>query len=327
LCVRRALTIIAADHARLSERLRALSEAHAGSVMLARTLLQPAPPITFGLKVAGWFAAADRSWTRVRAAAADALILQFGGGSGTLAALGAHGPRVTDLLARELDLPNPGTPWHTQRDRLAALVAACGIYTAALGKIARDVTLLMQREVAEVWESGGRSSTLPHKRNPARSAAVLAAANRLPGLVAAFLAGAIDEQERGVGGWHAEAPTLAAAVQTTGAAAAAMAEAIESLGVDEERMRANIDATRGSVFAERAMMLLLPVLGREEAQAAIAAALDGAQRGASFAAALAAIPAVTGVLTDADRAALDTPASYLGAAEIFRRRLLSASRE
>lgn len=327
-CVRRALDVIAVDHARLVRALRATSEAHRDTVMLGRTLLQPAAPITFGLKVAGWFAVANRSWRRLLEAAADALVLQFGGAAGTLAALGGDGPAVADALARELDLPNPGAPWHTQRDRLGTMVAACGVYTAALGKIARDITLLMQSEVGEVAEEGGRSSTLPHKRNPSRSAAVIAAATRVPPLVAAFLAGSIDEHERGIGGWHAEAPTLAAVVQTTGAAAWALAEAAQSLRVDRERMRANLAATRGTIFAERAMMLLAPALGREEAQQIVHEALESAARTRrSFAETLATSPVVSQVVSASDLAALESPALYLGAAETFRRTLLSTSHE
>jgi 3-carboxy-cis,cis-muconate cycloisomerase len=256
------------------------------------------------------------------------LVLQFGGAGGTLAALGADGPRVADALARELGLRNPLAPWHTQRDRLAAFVADCGVYTMALGKIARDVALLMQSEVAEVAEEGGVSSTLPHKRNPSRSAAVMAAATRLPALVAAFLAGTIGEHERGVGGWHAEAPTLAAAVQTTGAAVAALADALGSLRVDRERMRANIAATRGTVFAERAMMLLGRPLGRDRARRVVAAALVETSSGQrTFGEALAGNADVIAALDAADLHTLEDPTAYLGAAEAFRRTLLSASRE
>ena len=189
--------------------------------MLGRTLLQPAPPITFGLKVAGWVAALVRGWRRVDSSVDAAAVLQFGGASGTLAALGDRGPAVSRALADDLGLRNPEAPWHTDRDRLAALVSACGVYTATLGKIARDISLLMQDEVGEVAERGGGSSTMPHKRNPAGCAVVLAASTRLPGLVAAFLTGMVQEHERGVGGWHAEWPTLAATVQTTGSALAA----------------------------------------------------------------------------------------------------------
>jgi 3-carboxy-cis,cis-muconate cycloisomerase len=319
----RVRAIVAADHARLADALRRLSTEHAGTVMLARTLLQPAPPTTFGLKAAGWFAAVSRSGTRMMAAFDEASVLQFGGASGTLAALGADGPAVATELARDLGLPNPGAPWHAHRDRLAFLVAACGVYTGVLGKIARDVSLLMQGEVAEAAEPGGSSSSMPHKRNPARCALVLSAATRAPGLVATFFAGLPQEHERGLGGWHAEAATVSALMQSTGAALAATAETIERISVDPDRMRANIEATGGVVFAERAMILLAPVLGRDRASRAIAAAIEAAQRQPKgFAKALTANPDVRAALAPADLADLAEAESYLGAAEHFRRRLL-----
>ena len=174
---------IAADHARLDRALRTLSERHAGTVMLGRTLLQPATPITFGLKVAGWTSAIGHSWRRLRDAWSRALVLQFGGAAGTLAALGDQGLRVVAETARELGPARRSPPWHTNRDRLGALVTACGLHVAALGKIARDITLLMQAEVGEAAEPGGGSSTMPHKRNPSGCAVVLAAATRMPSLV------------------------------------------------------------------------------------------------------------------------------------------------
>ena len=273
LTLRRAHAILAADHRRLDSTLRELSDRHARTVMLGRTLLQPAPPITFGLKVAGWAGALGRAWRRVQAAMDDAAVLQFGGAAGTLAALGDRGQVVSSALAGELGLGAPDAPWHTHRDRLAALVTAVGIYTATLGKIARDITLLMQDEVGEAAEPGGGSSTMPHKRNPAACARVLAAATRLPGLVAAFLTGMVQEHERAVGGWHAEWPTIAAAVQTTGSALEAMAGLAGELTVDADRMRANIERTNGAIFAERAMMLLTPALGKEPANRLVSDAL------------------------------------------------------
>ena len=236
----RAQGILARDHARLAQSLRALSERHAGTVMLARTLLQPAPPITFGLKAAGWYGAVERSWKRLHGAFGEALLLQFGGVAGTLAAYGADGVALAGQVAKELRLPVSGAPWHTHRDRLAALAAHCGIYTGALGKIARDIALLMQQEVAEAAEPGGGSSAMPNKRNPSGCAIALAAANRTPGLVAAFLAGMVQEHERAVGGWQAEWQTLAGLVEATGSALAAVAGAIEGLTVYPDRMLANL---------------------------------------------------------------------------------------
>jgi 3-carboxy-cis,cis-muconate cycloisomerase len=204
-------------------------------------------------------------------------------------------------------------------------VAACGILTGTLGKIALDVALLMQYEVAEASEPGGGSSTMPHKRNPAGCAVALAASTRAPGLVSAFLSGMPQEHERGLGGWHAEASTVASLVQTTGAALAAVADVIDTLSVDASRMRENIAATHGLVFAERAMVLLAPALGREAASRLIAGAIETTRRGGqSFADALAQSAEVTAAVDRGDLASLQDPDAYLGVAERLRRRLLGA---
>ena len=325
LLIRRACGILAADHARLERTCRELSDRHARTVMLGRTLLQPAPPITFGLKVAGWVAALVRGWTRIDAAAGDAAVLQFGGASGTLAALGDRGLAVSHALAEEIGLNEPAAPWHTQRDRLASFVAACGIYTATLGKIARDISLLMQDEIGEVTEPGGGSSSMPHKRNPAACAVVLAASTRLPGLVATFLAGMVQEHERAVGGWHAEWPTIADAVQTTGSALAALAGATAELSVHPDRMRANIARTNGAIFAERVMMLLIGSVGKDTANRFVTAALaQGREAGKTFREALMAMPDVTRVIPEDTLRTIDVPEEYLGAAETLRTRLLEA---
>ena len=323
LTLQRTHPILAADHARLERTLRELSDRHARTVMLGRTLLQPAPPITFGLKVAGWVAALRRGWRRVDAAASDAAVLQFGGASGTLAALGDRGLDVSCALAGELGLRNPEAPWHAHRDRLASLVCACGLYTATLGKIARDISLLMQEEVGEVAERGGGSSTMPHKRNPAGCAAVLAASMRLPGLVAAFLTGMVQEHERAVGGWHAEWPTIAAAVQATGSALEAMADLAGELTVYPDRMRANIERTNGAIFAERVMMSMAERIGRESAQLIVSDALARSREaGTTFRNALMAMPDVVDALPAETLRRIDVPEHYLGAAETLRVQLL-----
>jgi len=327
LLLKRAQALLAADHLRLNRALRSLSDQHRNTVMLGRTLLQPAPPVTFGLKAAGWMAAIRRGWTRLAAAFAEALIVQFGGASGTLAALGDNGAAVGRALAGELGLAWPDAPWHAHRDRLAALVAACGVQTGSLGKMARDIALLMQGEVGEAAEPGGSgrggSSTMPHKRNPIACSVTLAAAHRVPGLVAAFLSAMVQEHERGVGGWQAEWPTVAAVVQATGLAAASMAETAEALAVDGTRMRANIEATRGVIFAERVMMILGATMGRDAAHKLLEeAARRSIAEGRRFIDVLGGIPEVTSLVsTDALRE-LDLPEAYLGMAEAFRTRLV-----
>jgi 3-carboxy-cis,cis-muconate cycloisomerase len=332
LLLKRAEAMVAADLARLDVALDKLASAHASTVMLGRTLLRAAPPITFGLKAAGWLGAIRRGASRVSGRFQQALVLQFGGASGTLAALGKPGMEIGRYLAEELDLGFPDAPWHAHRDRLAALVCACGVLTGSLGKMARDVSLLMQDEVGEASEPGGEgrggSSTMPHKRNPVACSLTLAAANRVPGLVAAYLAGMVQEHERGVGGWHAEWPTIVAVIQATGLAAASMAETAEGLTVDAARMRNNIEATRGNVFAERIMMVLAPAMGRDRAHKLLAEATERSiAEKRRLADVLKATPEVASAVPLAMLAELDLPELYLGSADEFRLRLQAMKEE
>jgi len=163
---------------------------------------------------------------------------------------------------------------------------------------------------------------MPHKRNPGGCAVALAAASRVPGLVAALLGGMAQEHERGVGGWQGEAATIADTIRACGSALAAMATVVEGLTVHPDRMKRNLSETRGVVFAERAMAVLAPALGRERAQRAIAAAIDAAAAGrATFTEALRADADVAAAL-GASAGSLENPEQYLGSAEAFRRRLL-----
>ena len=329
LLLKRAQPVLASDLKRLEGALRRLAVQHGKTVMLGRTLLQPAPPVTFGLKAAGWLGAIQRGHRTLNASFAAALVVQFGGASGTLASLGEQGTAVGRELAAELRLAFPDAPWHTQRDRLAALVCACGVLTGSLGKMARDVSLLMQGEVGEASEPGGEgrggSSTMAHKRNPIACAVTLAAAQRVPGLVATFLSAMVQEHERGVGGWQAEWPTVTAVIQATGLAAASMAEVAEGLVVDPARMRSNIEATHGVIFAERAMMVLGGKVGRDTAHQVLEKATrKSVEEGRRLAEVLSEMPEVTRHLDAAVLRSLEVPEQYLGAADEFRERLLSS---
>jgi 3-carboxy-cis,cis-muconate cycloisomerase len=320
LLVKQARLPVAADHARLDAALRALSERHAATVMLGRTLLQPAVPITFGLKVAGWTAGIARSWQRLNEAWIGAQVIQFGGAAGTLAALGEKSRRVVEETARELDL-RAVPPWHTSRDRLGLLIASCGLHVAALGKAARDIALLMQAEVGEAAERGGGSSAMPQKQNPSGCTIVLAVATRMPSLVAAYLTAMNQEHERSVGGSQAEWPIVAAAIQATGAAVHALTQVIEGLTVDAGRMRRNLDATGGTIYAERAAIRLAPSIGRELALRLVTEAVaESRQAGRGFVETLRSKigPTVSPDLLDD----IDRPEHYLGEAERLRTTLL-----
>jgi 3-carboxy-cis,cis-muconate cycloisomerase len=324
LLLRRAERIFTGDLLKMEKALARLSEQHKQTVLLARTLLQPAPPVTFGFKVAGWLGPLRRGRRDLQRGFDAAAILQFGGASGTLAALGDRGIAVAEALNAELEFGSPPqAPWHTQRDRLAALICACGVLTGSLGKMARDISLLMQNEVGEAAEPSGEgrggSSTMPHKRNPTACSLALAASNRLPGLVASFLSSMVQEHERAVGGWQAEWPIVAAVVQSTGLAIASMTEVVEGLSVNTARMRANIERTNGVIFTERAMMMLGSKVGRDEAHKILAAAAERTlDEGRHLADILAEMPEVTAHLDPGEIRRLETPAEYLGSAEAFR---------
>jgi len=327
LLLKRAMRVIVADLNRLESALRTLSEEHRNSVMLGRTLMQPATPITFGLKAAGWFGALHRCRIRLEYACEEALLLQFGGAAGTLAPFGDLGSEVSQGLAKELGLPFPDAPWHTHRDRLATLLCACGVLVGSLGKIARDISLMSQSEIAEVsepvTEGRGSSSTMPHKRNPVGCAIALAAATRVPALVSSYLSAMVQEHERGVGGSPAEWPIAASIVQATGAAASSIAEVSEGLVVDPVQMRENLRSTKGMVFAEKAAVLLGEKIGKSRAhkllEIATAKALEQKQ---SLADALREIPEATEHLDETALTQLDVTEDYLGSAEWFRKRLL-----
>jgi len=277
--LRDAITIVLASIERAADAAAMLAERHARTVMAGRTWLQHATPITFGLKAAGWMSMLDRTRADVREALERARVLQLGGASGTLAAFGDRGMEVARAMAADLDLLQPGLPWHASRDRVAALASALGVATGAMGKIARDIALLAQTEVAEAFEPAGDgrgiSSTMPQKRNPVSSSVVLAASVRVPGLVATVLAAMPQEHERALGGWQAEWETIPVLVRLTAGAARHTAEMLGGLEVDAARMRANIELTRGVSLAESVSMALAEHVGKRDAHRLIG---EGAKR-------------------------------------------------
>ncbi|HWH81995.1 MAG TPA: lyase family protein, partial [Burkholderiaceae bacterium] len=240
-----------------------------------RTLMQPALVVSLGFKMLAWVAPLLRGRARLRDAARAALNLQLGGAVGTLAVMGARGPAVAHRMADELGIGHAPGAWHTQRDDWVALGAAVGVLCGSLGKIATDWSLLAQAEVGELAEPGGGangqqrggSSAMPHKRNPVASMTALAAALRAPQRVAALLAAMPQAHERGLGDWQAELAEWPALFLSAHGAAKALADAAPGLAIDTARMRRNIDALHGLVFAEPAATLLSPTLGKSAAQA------------------------------------------------------------
>jgi 3-carboxy-cis,cis-muconate cycloisomerase len=334
LLAKRATSALASDLTAAADAAAALADRHRADIMLGRTLLQQAVPITFGLKAAGWLTALDQAHAGLMQLLRTRAVLQFGGAAGTLAALGGRGPELSRLLAEELGLVEPLLPWHSLRLPLLEWATGLALAGAALGKIARDITLLAQTEVAEVSEAGapgrGGSSSMPHKQNPVAAVAVLGCTRRLPGLLATLLAAAEHEHERAAGAWHSEWESFADLLRLTGSAAAWTRELLGGLRVDSARMRANYDAAGGLPLAEHLSSLLAPALGRREAHAFVKQAAAHARATQQklehtllHEAALADVLREAGVGSQELTKALD-PAGYLGSTETFIARALAA---
>jgi len=323
-----ALAEVERELQRLAIALAAQVRAHRATPLAGRTWMQQALPVTLGLKLAGILAAVDRHAARFAALRPRIAVLQFGGAAGTLASLGPKAMAVEAALAADLGLSVAATPWHAQRDDVAEVATTLGLLTATLGKLARDIALLAQTEVAEAFEPSapgrGGSSTLPHKRNPVGCAAALAAAVRVPGLVGTMLSAAVQEHERGLGNWPAEWDTLPEIAMLAAGALDAMIDVVAGLDVDAGRMRANLELTHGQILAEAVQMAVAPVLGRDAAHTIVGAAC---RRAATEQRHLRDVvrddPQLRPVLDDAALARLFEPGSYLGSADVFIDRALA----
>ena len=330
--MRRAFDLLEADLAALCGALTELAQKHRSTPIAGRTLMQHALPTTFGVKVGGWLDAMNRHRERFAETRPRVLVLQFGGAVGTLAALREKGLQVAEALAAELHLGLPAMPWHSQRDRVAEAATTLGLCTGTLGKIARDISLHMQTEIAEVFEPAGEgrgaSSTMPHKRNPVSSGVILSAATRVPGLVSTMLSAMVQEDERGLGTWHAEWETLPEIFRLTAGALHQLATIVPHLEVDAARMRRNLDAARGLIFAEAVTMALASHIGKSAAHTLVeAASRQTLKSGRHLREVLDQNPAVMERLTLEELDRLFAPENYLGVAEELVDRVINASRK
>src|SRR3954453_5597028 len=327
LTLRAGIDALDADLSRAIKGFAALARNHRNTAMVARTWLQHALPMPFGLKAAEYAASLARARCRLRRLSREGLALQFGGAAGTLAALGDNGLIVAERLAQELNLPLPEAPWHTHRDRIADAASAFAILAGSCGKIARDVSLMMQTDMAEAFEPSGEgrggSSTMPHKRNPVAAAAALAAAAMAPNLAATIFTAQVQDHERSAGPWHAEWPTLPTLQLVTSGALAAMVDIAEGLEVDVARMRVNLDASHGLIMAEAVTFALAETIGKSEAHHLVEAASKQAVAGnKSLREVLTKDPKLTAHLRADKLAKLFDPMAYQGVSQELIDRLL-----
>ncbi|WP_347880987.1 3-carboxy-cis,cis-muconate cycloisomerase [Pseudomonas sp. RGM 3321] len=317
--LRRAIVLLERDLTRLADAMAEQAQRHAGTPLAGRTWLQQATPVTLGMKIAGWLGAVTRHRQRLNEIKPRLLCLQFGGASGSLAALGDQAFSVAEALAGELQLELPEQPWHTQRDRLVEFAGLLGLIAGSLGKLGRDVSLLMQTEVGEVFEPSapgkGGSSTMPHKRNPVGAAVMISTATRAPGLVATMFAAMPQEHERSLGLWHAEWETLPELCCLVSGSLQQALQVIPGLQVDTERMAINLQSTKGLVLAEAVSIALAQRIGRDAAHHLVEQCCRRAvEQGAHLRQVLGETPQVSEQFSSDELDRLLDPAHYLGQA-------------
>jgi 3-carboxy-cis,cis-muconate cycloisomerase len=306
-----------------------LTGRHRRTAAVSRPWLQHSLPLPLGLKLASYAAALARSRERLRRLRQEALVLQFGGAVGTLDALGDQGPDVAERLAALLDLPLPEAPWHSHRDRLAEVAGALAILAGTCGKIARDVSLLMQTEVGEALAPAASSSDAALRssdpRNLKAAGSALAAAGIAPNMAATVLAAQVQEHERGLGSCYAEWLTLPALALVTSGALAAIGEIANGLEFDSERMRSNLSQTRGLNLGEAVEFALARKMGKQEAHRVVE---EASRRAATSKRDLQDVlhedERVTLHLSVGELAKLFEPLAYQGAAQVFIDRIAAS---
>ncbi|WP_339934737.1 adenylosuccinate lyase family protein [Vreelandella glaciei] len=302
----------------------ALMVTHIDTPMVGRTLMQQALPITFGVKVAHWAIGLEQARRRLSAVE---LPVQFGGAVGVHSGWDNLGLEWMDALAERLGLAVPVLPWHTDRYPIHAIGTGLDAVAGAAEKIALDVALLTQTEVGEVAEPSapgmGESSSMPHKRNPVRSALIRGAARQVHGHTSVLINAAAQPLERGLGEWHAEWAPLMESASLVEGALEQVAVLLEGLEVYPDNMWRNLSATGGGIMAEPVARILAPTLGTDRAKAVSAEAAETSRREArTYSDVLAHHPDVKGAVDpEALRNACD-PALYLGssAAQVMRAR-------
>lgn len=317
--LRDALVIIGNDLAALDTTLTALAKRHRDTVMAGRTHLQHALPVTFGYKAAVWLSMIQRHRQRLDQLQPRLLVVQFSGAAGTLASLATEGLAVQAALAVQLQLEQPSITWHAARDSMAEAVSFLGLVTGSLAKIATDIMLMMQTEVAEAFEpfvkGRGSSSTMPQKRNPISCEMIVALAKAVRQHTGLMLDAMAADHERATGPWHLEWIAVPESFIATAGALHQARFILDGLIVDPGRMRKNLDMTGGLIVAEAVMMALAAHTGRGPAHDIVyEACRDALEQGTSLIDQLSRRPDVTAHFDAAALTSLVDPANYLGTA-------------
>jgi 3-carboxy-cis,cis-muconate cycloisomerase len=327
--IREALAIVDAELTAIADALAGLARRHRDTPVVGRSNLQQAIPVTFGYKMATLLAAVLRHRERLGELRPRVLVGEFGGACGTLASIETGAMETQAGLMKELGLGQPLIAWHTVRDGIAEVGAFLGLVGGTLGKLSMDVKLMMQTEVAEVYEpfahGRGSSSTMPQKRNPISSCYIHAAVSVVRQHAAALMDAMIADHERSTGPWEIEWIVLPEAFCLTAGALKQARLVLEGLEVDAARMRANIDLTNGLVMSEAVMMGLGRHIGREYAHDLVYdLCRESLEGGRPLIDLLAEHPEISRHLDRPALAKLVDPANYLGQAGAMVDRVLAA---
>ena len=299
--------------------LERLSKQNKATLMLGRTLMQPSAPITFAQKVNGWLFAINNDWKRLEKEANLAFSIQMGGAVGNLSAFGKNANNLRELCAKKLKLQNSGNSWHVYRNNLVSYCSAVAMLIGSLGKIAKDVSLLMQPEVGEVKLTQsvqkGSSSAMPHKKNPVGCLVALASVSRVSGLMSTLFSALPHEHERALGGWQQEWMSVPQIMEIAAGSAKAMSETCKILSPDTNKMRHNLDILNGVIMSERLMLVLSEKLGKVEAKEIVARACERAQEeNTQLSDILGSDKRLTDILSMSELDRLLDPSDYLGSA-------------
>jgi len=314
-----ALAIVDRDLRAVKDALVSLAREHRDTVMIGRTHGMHALPTTFGFRCAIWLAEVDRQLGRLSRARESARVGQFGGAVGTLSALGDQGLAVRRGLMRELGLRVPPIAWFASRDRISEVVFTLAEIAGTMGSIAKTLVVMTRDEVREAREPDvpgrGTSSAMPHKHNTVGSELVLVYAKMAAQYVSTALEAMVQDYDRDWQG-HFETLVVPQAFLVTHAGVKQMGHILRGLKIYPERMRANLEITRGLVMAESVMMALAPRFGRTRAHELVSRACGVAiERDIHLREALQADPELAGQLPPAELEAALDPANYVGCAQ------------
>lgn len=302
-----------------------LARTHRETVMLGRTHGQAASPITFGLKMAVFAAETQRQVDRIDDTLPRIAVGKLSGPVGTGGGLGKEALDLQRTVMDELDLGvEEASTQIVQRDRYVEAIGLLANIATSMDRFATEVRNLQRTEIHEVEEpfDVGKqvgSSSMPHKRNPKDSEQVSGLARLVRANVAPMMESAVQWHERDLANSAAERFLLPHSFLLTDHIVAKMATVFEGLVVYPERMKANLEATKGLVFTEAIVGRLVDKgLGRQEAHELLrSAAMRALERNVHLKSVLGDERAVTSRLSAHDLDAAFEPRGHIGVAPLI----------